>query len=85
MNRIWTCAPRDDLPLHLETDGSDTGWGAVFFQIVDGKRHVIKMCSKKWYTEVWHKKQPYHREAKAWMEGMKRTIPLAMNNPFPIE
>ena len=82
---IWIYAPRDDLPLHLETDGSDNGWGAVLYQLVDGERHVIKMWSKKWPTEAWHKKPPYHREAKAWMEGMERTIPLAMNNRFPIE
>ena len=82
---IWIYAPRDDLPLHLETDGSDSGWGAVLFQLVDGERHVIKMWSKKWPTEAWHKKPPYHREAKAWMEGMERAIPLALNNRFPIE
>ena len=82
---LWIYAPRDDLPLHLETDGSDAGWGAVLYQMVDGERHVIKMWSKKWPTEAWHKKPPYHREAKAWMEGMERAIPFAMSNPYPIE
>ena len=82
---LWIYAPRDDLPLHLETDGSDAGWGAVLYQMVNGERHVIKMWSKKWPTEAWHKKPPYHREAKAWMEGMERAIPFAMSNPYPIE
>jgi len=80
---LW--APRHDLPLHLETDGSDDGWGAVLFQIVDGKRRVIKMWSKKWDTEAWRKKPPYHREAKAWMNGMELALPYTMCNQFPLE
>ena len=49
---IWVYAPLNDRPLHLETDGSEDGWGAVLFQIVDGERHVIKMWSKRWPTEA---------------------------------
>ena len=45
-NKLHLYAPRNDLSLHLETDGSEDGWGAVFYQIVEGKRHVIKMWSK---------------------------------------
>ena len=80
---LW--APKHDLPLHLETDGSDDGWGAVLFQMVEGERRVIKMWSKKWATEAWHKKPPYHREAKAWMNGMELTIPYALFNQHPVE
>ena len=84
-NKLYLYAPRNDLPLHLETDGSEDGWGAVLFQIVDGKRHVIKMWSKKWATEAWMKKPPYHREAKAWMNGMELALPFTLFNPFPLE
>ena len=84
-NRLYLYAPRNDLPLHLETDGSEDGWGAVLFQIVDGKRRVIKMWSKKWSTEAWMKKPPYHREAKAWMNGMELALPFTLFNPFPLE
>ena len=82
---LWLYAPRNDLPLHLETDGSEDGWGAVLFQIIDGERRVIKMWSKKWATEAWQKKPPYHREAKAWMNGMELTIPIAMFNKHAVE
>ena len=82
---IWLHAPRNNLPLHLETDGSDHGWGAVLYQMVDGERHVIKMWSKRWPTEAWQKKPPYHREAKAWMNGMENVIPFAMLNEHPVE
>ena len=40
-------APRNNYPyIWKQTDGSEDGWGAVLFQIVDGKRRVIKMWSK---------------------------------------
>ena len=52
---LWTQDP--DLPLHLETDGSDDGWGVVLFQMVEGERRVIKMWSKKWATEAWQSKE----------------------------
>ncbi len=80
---LW--APRNDVPLCLETDGSDDGWGAVLFQLVEGERKVIKMWSKKWDTDAWRKKPPYHREAKAWMNGMELALPYSMCNQFPIE
>ena len=84
-DELYLYAPRNDLPLHLETDGSEDGWGAVLFQKVGDKRQVIKMWSKKWPTEAWQKKPPYHREAKAWMNGMELTLPFALHNPFPVE
>ena len=43
------------------------------------------MWSKQWKTEAWHKKPPYHREAKAWMNGMTLALPYAACNPFPLE
>ena len=82
---VFLYAPDNRHPLHLETDGSEDGWGAVLFQIIDGKRRVIHMWSKKWATEAWRKKPPYHREAKAWMNAMELTIPLAICNPYPVE
>ena len=75
-------APNNKYPLVLETDGSDDGWGAVLFQRINGKKHIIKMWSKQWATEAWWKKPPYHREAKAWMNGMTLTMPYTMCNPF---
>ena len=80
---LWAQDP--DLPLHLETDGSDDGWGTVLFQVVDGERRVIKMWSKKWDTEAWQKKPPYHREAKAWMNGMELSQIYILFNKHPIE
>ncbi len=78
-------APDHEYPLVLETDGSDDGWGAVLFQNIDGERRVIKMWSSAWKTEAWQKKPPYHREAKAWMNGLTLTIPYAMMNPHPVQ
>ena len=43
------------------------------------------MWSKQWQTEAWHKKPPYHKEAKAWMNGMTLTMPYAACNPFPVQ
>ena len=31
------------------------------------------------------KKPPYHREAKAWMNGMELALPFTLFNPFPLE
>ena len=70
---IHLYAPNNQYPLVLETDGSDDGWGAVLYQNVEGERHVIKMWSSQWKTEAWFKKPPYHKEAKAWMNGMTLT------------
>jgi hypothetical protein len=82
---IHLYAPDNTIPLVLETDGSDDGWGAVLYQLIDGEKHVVKMWSKQWKTEAWHKKPPYHREAKAWMNGMTLSLPYAMCNPFPLQ
>ena len=78
-------APNNDYPLVLDTDGSDDGWGAVLYQVIDGKKRIIKMWSKTWKTEAWHKKPPYHREAKAWMNGMTAALPYTVCNPFPVQ
>ena len=45
LSGVHLYAPDNDIPLHLETDGSEDGWGAVLFQIVEGERRVIKMWS----------------------------------------
>ena len=82
---IHLYAPDNSYPLILETDGSDDGWGAVLYQLIDGEKRIIKMWSKQWKTEAWHKKPPYHREAKAWMNGMTLALPYAMCNPFPLQ
>ena len=55
-------APNPDVPLRLETDASDDGWGAVLYQMIDGEKRTIKMWSKQWKTEAWLRKPPYHRE-----------------------
>ena len=82
---IHLYAPNNKYPLVLETDGSDDGWGAVLYQKVEGERHVIKMWSSQWKTEAWFKKPPYHKEAKAWMNGMTLTLPYAACNPYPVQ
>ena len=43
------------------------------------------MWSKQWKTEAWQKKPPYHREAKAWMNGLTLTVPYALCNEHPVE
>jgi hypothetical protein len=40
-------APDHRYPLHLETAGSDGGWGAVLFQVFKGTRRVIRMSGKQ--------------------------------------
>ena len=42
------------------------------------------MWSKQWKTEAWAKKPPYHREAKAWMNGLTLTLPYAMRNKHAV-
>ena len=69
----------------METDASDDGWGAVLYQIIDGEKRTIKMWSKQWKTEAWLRKPPYHREAKAWMNGLTLTIPYALYNKHPVQ
>ena len=82
---IHLYAPDYKHQLVLETDGSDDGWGAVLYQTIDGEKRVIKMWSKQWKTEAWRKKPPYHREAKAWMNGMTLALPYALCSPFPLQ
>ena len=83
-NELHLYAPNPDHPLILETDGSEDGWGAVLYQNIDEEKRVIKMWSKQWKTEAWAKKPPYHREAKAWMNGLTLTLPYAMRNKHPV-
>ena len=82
---IHLYAPNNNYPLILETDGSDDGWGAILYQKIGDEKHVIKMWSKQWDTEAWVKKPPYHKEAKAWMNGMTLAMPYAICNPFPVQ
>ncbi len=91
LSGVHLYAPRHDLPLHLETDGSEDGWGAVFFQIIDGERHVIKMWSKKWTTEAWMKKPPYHRSMDEWygtsftVHHLQPVSPRMLYRPQPLD
>lgn len=43
------------------------------------------MWSKQWQTESWKKKPPYHREAKAWMNGMTFALPYTVCNPYTVQ
>ena len=85
LNGVHLYAPDNDHQLILETDGSADGWGAVLFQIINGEKRIIKMWSKQWKTEAWAKKPTYHREAKAWMNGLTLTVPYALQNKFPVK
>ena len=78
-------APDHNYKLILETDASNDGWGAVLYQMINGEKRIIKMWSKAWKTEAWKKKPTYHREAKAWMNGLTLTIPYALCNKYPVE
>ena len=82
---ICLFAPDHNHKLILETDASTDGWGAVLYQKIDGEKRIIKMWSKAWKTEAWKKKPTYHREAKAWMNGLTLTIPYALCNKYPVE
>ena len=78
-------APDHNHKLILETDASVDGWGAILYQMIEGEKRVIKMWSKAWKTEAWTRKPTYHREAKAWMNGLTLTIPYATHNKYPVE
>jgi len=78
-------APDHKHKLILETDASVDGWGAILYQMINGEKRVIKMWSKAWKTEAWTRKPTYHREAKAWMNGLTLTIPYATHNKYPVE
>ena len=85
MKGVHLYAPDNNYPLVLETDASVDGWGAVLFQKINGQKRIIKMWSKQWKTEAWSKKPTYHRESKAWMNGLTLTIPFALQNKFPVQ
>ena len=67
---VYLSAVRKDLPLVLETDGSDDGWGAILLQVIDGERRVIAMWGNQWKTVAMQKAPPYYKETKAWMNGL---------------
>ena len=77
-------APDHNHKLILETDASVDGWGAILYQMINGEKRVIKMWSKAW-KDAWTRKPTYHREAKAWMNGLTLTIPYATHNKHPVE
>ena len=81
---LYLHIPDHSEPLHLETDGSDDGWGAVLFQKIDSKRRVIRMWSHTW-DGAFLKKPPYYKEAKAFMEGMTHAKIFAMSNNHPLQ
>ena len=68
---LYLASPDNTLPLILETDGSDDGWGAILLQIIKGKRRVIKMWAKQWKTLHMRRAPPYYKETKAWMNGLE--------------
>ena len=81
---IYLAAPRKDVQLILETDGSDDGWGAILLQIIDGERRVIAMWSGQWKTVSMRKAPPYYKETKAWMFGLEKARMYADAHPMPI-
>ena len=83
--KLYLAAPDNTLPLILETDGSDDGWGAILLQSVEGKRRVIKMWSKQWKTLHMRRAPPYYKETKAWMNGLELSRIYADYSPFPVQ
>ena len=53
---LYLSAPDKSLPLILETDGSDDGWGAILLQVIKDQRRVIKMWSKATVEDTTHEK-----------------------------
>ena len=82
---LYLAAPDNKVPLTLETDGSDDGWGAILLQVIEGKRRVIKMWSKQWKTLHMRRAPPYYKETKAWMNGLENARIYADYSPFPIQ
>ena len=82
---LYLAAPDHTLPLILETDGSDDGWGAILLQVVKGVRRIIKMWSKQWKTLHMRRAPPYYKETKAWMNGLELSRIYADYSPFPIQ
>ena len=81
---VYLAVPHKDLPLILETDGSDDGWGAILLQVVDGERRVIAMWGKQWSTIGMQKAPPYYKETKAWMNGMEKARIYIDAHPLPV-
>ena len=84
LNGVTLHTPNPTIPLILESDGSDDGWGAVLYQMVDGQRKTIRLWSKTW-DKAWLNKPPYHKEAKAWMNAMELAKPYHMDNHHPLQ
>ena len=82
---VYLATPRKDLPLILETDGSDDGWGAILLQVVDGKRRIIAMWSHQWDTMGMRKAPPYYKETKAWMNGLEKARIFIDAHPLPVQ
>jgi len=87
---VYLAAPRKDLPLILETDGSDDGWGAILLQVDPAKpateqRQVISMWSGQWKTAAMRKSPPYYKETKAWMNGITKARLYADAHPMAIK
>ena len=71
------------VPLELETDGSDDGWGAILYQMIKGERRVICMWSKQWSASM-RRMPAYYRETKAWMLGVEKARIYADYNHHPL-
>ena len=82
---MYLAAPDPTVPLVLETDGSDDGWGAILLQIIKGVRRVIKMWSKQWKTLHMKRSPPYYKETAAWMNGLEKSRIYIDYSPFPVK
>ena len=82
---VYLAVPRKDVPLILETDGSDDGWGAILLQVIDGKRRIIVMWSKQWQSVAMQKTPPYYKETKAWMNDMTKPKIYIDTHPLPVQ
>ena len=84
----YLSAVRKDVPLILETDGSDDGWVGILLQEwqeeVKNKRHIIKMWGKQWKTVSMRKAPPYYKECVAWMRGLEMARVYADTHPLPV-
>ena len=73
------------MPLILETDGSDDGWGAILLQIINGERRIIAMWSKQWDTMAMKKAPPCYKETKAWMNGLEKAKIYIDTHPLSVK
>jgi hypothetical protein len=83
--KLYLAAPDPTLPLILESDGSDDGWGAILLQIIKGVRRIIKMWSKQWKTLHMKRAPPYYKETAAWMNGLEKSRIYIDYSPFPVK